>query len=334
MNFNNEPLLDRFGRTHTSLRVSVTDRCNIRCFYCMPAENVRFQPKHELLTFEEIMRFVGAAGALGINSVRLTGGEPLVRSELEKLIGMLAALPSIRDLALTTNGLLLAEHAGALRAAGLKRINVSLDTLDEASFRQITRREGLERVIAGIDAAIAVGFPKIRINAIAIRGITEGEIEGLVEFATDRGVELRFIEFMPLDADGHWSQHDVLTGAEIRALIERRFGTLTPAARPDPNQTAVDFVVAATGARLGLINPVSQPFCGDCNRLRLTAEGQIRNCLFSTEEWDARALLRSGASEPALQNLIRDCVAAKRAGHGIDNPDFVRPQRAMYQIGG
>jgi cyclic pyranopterin phosphate synthase len=300
----------------------------------MPATNVQFRPRHELLTFEEITKFVRVASDLGVHSVRLTGGEPLVRSEFVDLVGLLSALPGIRDLALTTNGLLLADCAFALRAAGLNRLNISLDTLDEASFRQITRRDGIDRVIAGIDAAIAAGFPKIRINAIAIRGITERQVDGLVKFAEHRNIELRFIEFMPLDADGDWSSADVMTGMEVREQIERSFGPLDPAARANPSQPAIDFAVRETAARIGFISPVSQPFCDNCNRLRLTAEGQIRNCLFSTEEWDARALMRSGGSESELQRLIRDCVAAKRAGHGIDDPDFVRPQRAMYQIGG
>lgn len=329
-----EPLLDRFDRPHTDLRVSVTDRCNIRCVYCMPAGDVQFRPRHELLTFEEIAEFVRVASSLGIDSVRLTGGEPLVRADLAKLVGMLSALPGVRDLALTTNGILLADQALALKEAGLDRVNISLDTLEEASFFEMTRRKGLDRVIAGIDAALEVGFSQVRVNAIAIRGMTERHIEGLVDFVTRRDIELRFIEFMPLDADGEWTPDHVLTGEQLREELERRYGPLKAAPRPDPSQPAVDFVIQQTGTRIGFINPVSQPFCGDCNRLRLTAEGQVKNCLFSTDEWDARALMRNGESDRALEKLIRSCIADKRAGHGIDDPEFVRPQRAMYQIGG
>ena len=328
------PLLDGFGRRHTNLRISVTDRCNIRCFYCMPAEGVVFRPRDELLTFEEIERVVRAVVPLGIDKIRLTGGEPLVRAELPALVARLASIPGLRDLALTTNGMLLDEQAAALKAARLRRVNVSLDTLREEMFARITRRTGLDRVLAGIAAAQDAGFEQIRLNAVAIRGMTEDDIVPLVQFARDRDMEMRFIEFMPLDAERHWTEDEVLTGAAIRRIVEDRFGPLVEASRTDPSQPAVDFRFADGRGAIGFINPVSEPFCGDCNRLRLTAEGQIRNCLFSTVEWDARRVLRGGGTDDELRALVRDCVAAKAAAHGIGQGDFQRPERAMYQIGG
>ena len=327
-------LIDTLGRIHTNLRISVTDRCNIRCFYCMPDENVRFRPRHEILTFEEIERFARVSASLGVNKLRLTGGEPLVRADLHKLVRQLAVIPGIRDIALTTNGILLEEQAQALKDAGLLRINISLDALTEETFRRIARRDGLDRVLAGIHAARRVGFERIRLNAVAIKGITEPEIVPLARFAREQGMEMRFIEFMPLDAEQHWEHDQVLSGEEIRSQIEEAIGPLEPATRPDPSQPATDFRFTDGSGTIGFINPVSQPFCEDCNRLRITAEGQIRNCLFSTVEWDARSLLRGGGTDQELAELIRDCVRAKKPGHGIDSSDFVRPERAMYQIGG
>jgi cyclic pyranopterin phosphate synthase len=330
----NSPLIDAFGRRHTSLRVSVTDRCNIRCFYCMPNEGVVFRPRHELLTFEEIDRFVRAVAPLGIRKIRLTGGEPLVRHDLHRLVRLLAANGDVEDLALTTNGMLLAEQAVELRAAGLQRVNISLDALREETFQRIARRPGLDRVLAGIAAARDAGFEQIRLNAVAIRGITEEEISPLVAFARERDLELRFIEFMPLDAEQHWTDDEVLTGREILRRVEAEFGTLVPAPRDDPSQPAVDFRFGDGRGGLGFVNSVSEPFCEGCNRLRLTAEGQVRNCLFSTVEWDARAVLRGGGSDDDLRDLMRECVAAKARAHGIGSSDFHRPERAMYQIGG
>ncbi len=327
-------LVDSFGRVHTNLRISVTDRCNIRCFYCMPDENIQFRPRNEILTFEEIERFTRVAAQLGVNKVRLTGGEPLVRSGLEKLIAKLVALPGIKNVALTTNGILLAEQAEALKRAGLHRLNISLDGLKEETFERITRRKGLHRVLEGIATAQRVGFEGIRLNAVAIRGITEDEIVPLGEFARQHQLELRFIEFMPLDAEGNWEATQVISGDVIRKQLEDAFGELVPAARPDPSQPAMDYQFADGKGRIGFINPVTQPFCGDCNRLRITAEGMIRNCLFSIKEWDARALLRSDASDELLAQRLIECVQAKKQGHGIDSPDFVKPDRTMYQIGG
>jgi cyclic pyranopterin phosphate synthase len=330
----NPPLVDRFGRMHTNLRISVTDRCNIRCFYCMPDENVQFLPRRDILSFEEIARFVQVVARCGVNKIRLTGGEPLVRHDLPRLVAMLAGIPGIDDLALTTNGILLADQADALRQAGLRRINVSLDALREETFQRISRRPGLDRVLAGIAAAQRAGFEKIRLNAVAIRGITDDEVVPLGRFAREQGLEMRFIEFMPLDAEGNWASEQVLSGETIRAMLEAEFGPLLPVPRPDPSQPAVDFRFADGRGEIGFINPITQPFCGDCNRLRLTAEGKVRNCLFSTVEWDARAVLRGMGSDADLEQLVRDSIAAKKAGHGIDSTEFVRPERAMYQIGG
>ncbi len=329
-----EPLIDAFGRVHTNLRVSVTDRCNIRCFYCMPNEQVQFKPRKDLLTFEEIERFVRIVARMGINKIRLTGGEPLVRADIDQLVAKLAAIPGIEDLAITTNGILLEQYAQKLKDAGLNRLNISLDTLNEHAFQRIARREGLQRVLDGLFAAQRVGFEKIRLNAIAIKGLTETEIVPLAHFARRHNLELRFIEFMPLDAEDHWQSDQVLDGAAIRRILEDEFGPLIPIPRADVSQPAVDFRFFDGVGRIGFINPVSQPFCQDCNRLRITAEGQVRNCLFSTTEWDARALLRGNATDEEIAQLVRDCVGQKKPGHGIDSPDFMRPARAMYQIGG
>jgi cyclic pyranopterin phosphate synthase len=271
---------------------------------------------------------------MGVHRLRLTGGEPLVRADLPRLVKMLAALPGVDDLALTTNGILLEEQAADLKQAGLERVNISLDTLSEEVFQKISRREGLDRVLAGIAAAQRVGFAQIRLNAIAIHGLTEEEIIPLARFARERGLELRFIEYMPLDAEQHWQSSDVLDGQAIRRILEAEFGPLVPVGRPHASQPASDFQYADGRGRIGLIQPVSQPFCGDCDRLRLTAEGQVRNCLFSTAEWDARALLRGDGSDDEIADLVRDCIRAKAPAHGINTIDFVRPERAMYQIGG
>ncbi len=328
------PLVDRFGRVHTNLRIAVTDRCNIRCFYCMPADDVVFRPREEILSFEEIVRFVRVVAALGVNKLRLTGGEPLVRQGLPQLVRMLVEVPGIEEVALTTNGVLLAGLARELKQAGLTRLNISLDALDRETFRRITRRDVYDRVLEGIRAARAAGFRRIRINAVAIRGITERQVVPFGRFAREEGYEVRFIEYMPLDAENHWERRRVLPGEEIRRILEAEFGPLEPAPRPDPSQPAVDYVFADGRGRIGFINPVSEPFCHECNRLRLTAEGQVRNCLFSLQEWDARALLRGGGSDEQLAALVYECIQGKKPGHGIDDPNFLRPQRAMYQIGG
>jgi cyclic pyranopterin phosphate synthase len=300
----------------------------------MPNDNVQFKPRAEILTFEEIARFTRVAASLGVNKLRLTGGEPLVRADLPALVGELASVPGIRDIAMTTNGLLLADHVDALKRAGLKRLNISLDGLREETFQRISRRSGLDRVLEGIFAAQRVGFEKIRLNAVAIRGITDDEIVPLGEFARQHGLELRFIEFMPLDAENSWENDQVLSGSEIRDALENAFGALLPIERRDPSQPATDYRFEDGIGVIGFINPITQPFCGDCNRLRITADGKIRNCLFSIAEWDARQVMRSGGSDEQLVELLHDCILAKKPGHGIDSPDFVRPDRAMYQIGG
>jgi cyclic pyranopterin phosphate synthase len=326
-------LVDGFGRVHTDLRISVTDRCNLRCSYCMPLE-VTFKAREELLTYEEITRVTTVAASLGIRTVRLTGGEPLLRRDLATLVRQLGAVPRIEEVAITTNGLLLEEQAEPLARAGLSRLNVSLDSLREDVFEKIARRTGLQRVLAGLSAARRAGFCDIRINAVSIRGLTEEEIVPLAEFCRREGFHLRFIEFMPLDAEEGWSKQQVLTGREVRGLLEQAVGPLLPDSGGDAGQPALDYRWADGSGRVGFIDPVSQPFCDRCDRLRLTADGQFRNCLFSTTEWDARGVLRSGGSDEELAALLEACVAAKRAAHGIDTPEFERPARAMYQIGG
>ncbi|MEW4456056.1 GTP 3',8-cyclase MoaA [Bremerella sp. JC817] len=328
------PLIDTFQRVHTSLRISVTDRCNIRCFYCMPLENVRFKPRDELLSFEEMARVVRVAAGHGISKIRLTGGEPLVRSNLAELIRLLKNISGIDEVALTTNGILLPDQAADLKRAGLDRLNVSLDALSEAMFERITRRQGVQKVLDGIAAAKQAGFHDIRLNAVAIRDLTEGEIVPLAKFARENDLHLRFIEFMPLDADRNWDASQVLSGEDLRAIISRDVVPLVEANRSDASQPATDFAYADGNQRVGFINSVTHPFCGTCNRLRITAEGQFRNCLFGTTEWDARQILRTGGSDADLSQLLHDCVVAKKASHGIDSPEFVPPARAMYQIGG
>ena len=256
----NSQLFDRFGRVHTNLRISITDRCNIRCFYCMPLESVQFVPREELLTYEEIERFVRVVAALGVNKIRLTGGEPLVRKDVPELVGRLARVPGIEDLALTTNGILLGDLAGDLRAAGLHRLNISLDTLSEETFQKISRRQGLDRVLAGIFAAKQAGFMRIRLNAVSIRGITEEEIVPLARFARQHDLELRFIEYMPLDADGNWAMDQVLSGDQVRTIIEREVGQLEPIERDDPSQPATDYRYLDGEGRVGFINPVTHFF--------------------------------------------------------------------------
>jgi cyclic pyranopterin phosphate synthase len=300
----------------------------------MPLENVVFKPRNELLTFEEIERFVRVAVSLGIRELRLTGGEPLVRHDLHKLVARLADLEGVEDLALTSNGILLAEQAAALKAAGLDRLNVSLDALSEETFQKISRRAGLQRILDGIFAARAAGFDNIRLNAVAIRGLTEAEIVPLAKFAREHDFQLRFIEFMPLDAENHWEQQQVLTCDEIRRMLEAHFCPLVPSKRINLAQPAVDFHFTDGRGSIGFINPVSHPFCSDCNRLRLTAEGQVRNCLFSTTEWDAREIMRRGDTDHELEQLVRECVWNKQPAHGVGEADFERPARAMYQIGG
>jgi GTP 3',8-cyclase len=329
---NASTLVDGFGRRHNNLRISVTDRCNLRCTYCMP-EEVVFRDRSELLTFEEIMHFVRVAAPLGIDKVRLTGGEPLMRRDLPKLVGMLAAIQGIRDLGLTTNGVLLGEQAQALFDAGLRRLNVSLDTLDAGRFQQVARRDSLDRVLAGLAAATRAGFERIKINAVSIRGVTDFDAVPLARFAREHGYEMRFIEYMPIGADA-WERDKVFFAHEILDLLEAEFGPIVPAPHYDPHAPAMDFVYADNGMRLGIIASISRPFCHSCNRIRLTAEGKLRNCLFALDETDVKPLLRERTDDDALAELIRANVATKWEGHEINTARFVKPERTMHAIGG
>ncbi len=330
---NPTPLTDRFGRVHDSVRISVTDRCNIRCFYCMPEVNATFMPKDRLLSFEEIHRVATMlVRDAAVRDIRITGGEPLVRRELPKLIAMLAAIEGLDDLSMTTNGILLADQAVALRDAGLRRLNVSLDTLDAEVFKKISRRDNLAQTIAGIDAAIHAGFDSVKLNALAIAGVSENEVTRLVRFAIDRGVTMRFIEFMPLDSDKAWAKNRVLSGDELIAIMKSEFGDVQPIDRDQVSQPAEEFLI--NGGRVGIIRSVTRPFCSACNRIRLTADGAIRNCLFASDETPLRDALRSGATDGDVMALVRRSVAAKKASHGIDNEGFVPPDRPMYSIGG
>jgi len=327
------PLTDTYGRVHSDLRISVTDRCNIRCFYCMPEHGAEFAPARSLLTFPQIVRFVSTAVRLGIRKVRLTGGEPLLRPKLPDLIASLSQISAIRDLALTSNGVLLAGAARSLYDAGLRRLNIHLDTLDPERFRCITRRDDLPRVLAGIDAAQSVGFEAIKLNAVAIKGLTEHDVISLVRFGRERNIEVRFIEFMPLDGQSIWSLDRVLTADEMIAMLSREFGPLTPVPDADPRAPATEYQFA-DGSRVGFIASVSRPFCLNCNRLRLTADGKLRYCLFAREETDVKPLLELADSDAELEQAIRSNVQQKWLGHEINRPAFIAPQRPMYSIGG
>ena len=325
------PLVDTFGRGHDNLRVSVTDRCNLRCTYCMP-EDVTFLPKDELLSFEEITHLVRVTVGLGVTKVRLTGGEPLLRRDLSTLVRMLIDVPGLRDVGLTTNGLLLKAQAQALRDAGLRRLNVSLDTLDTGRFRELTRRDGLDAVLDGLAAAKAVGFDRIKVNAVAIRGLTEADVVPLAGYCRDNGFELRFIEYMPIGADP-WERDKVLPAADILDQLAAAFGPLVTPPDHDPHAPALEFAYA-DGGRVGIIASVTRPFCGQCNRLRVTADGKLRNCLFALEEADVRPHLRPAPDDPALRETIRRVVWQKWEGHEINSARFVKPARTMHAIGG
>ena len=328
-----EALRDSWGREIKSLRVSVTDKCNFRCRYCMPAEGLEWLERDELLSFEEIERLVRVLARMGVDEVRLTGGEPLVRRDLPTLVGMLAATPGVRDLSLTTNGVLLDRFAAPLVEAGLRRLNVSLDSLSHVRFAEITRRDALDRVLVGL--AEAERHPELRpikVNCVAIKGFTEEEVPALAELARRKPYVVRFIEFMPLDADQAWRGDDVLTGGEIRALIEERWPLEELPAKA--SSTARRFRFADGAGEIGFVNPVSEPFCSTCDRIRLTADGQLRTCLFSRREWDLKTPLRDGSSDERLEELIRFAVAHKELKHKINDPGFVRASRSMSQIGG
>jgi len=329
-----EKLVDTFGRVHNNLRISVTDRCNIRCFYCMPEDNPVFMERREILSFEEIERFVRVSVRLGINKVRLTGGEPLVRHDLPVLVGKLAAIPEITDLALTTNGILLPEQAGQLYDAGLRRINIHLDTLDPAKFRQIVRRDMFARVLEGIFACKRLGYGPIKLNAVAVRGLIEEDLVPLAQFGRKHGIEVRFIEFMPLDADGQWQRDKVLFAADILETLSYEIAPLVTVPDQDTRAPASEFMFSDGVGRIGIIASVSRPFCMSCNRIRLTADGKLRNCLFALDELDVKAVMRSGGSDDEIIQLIRRSVHDKWEGHEINTARFVQPPRPMYAIGG
>jgi GTP 3',8-cyclase len=328
-----EPLVDGHGRTIGDLRVSVTDRCNFRCQYCMPAEGLPWLERDEILTFEEVARVVALLSAMGVHDVRLTGGEPLVRREFPRLAAMLAALPHVHELSITTNGFLLERDAAALVQAGVDRFNVSVDSLQRDRFYELTRRDALPQVLRGLE--ILAAYPEahpIKVNAVAIRGFTEEEVLPFAEFARRTPYEIRFIEFMPLDGDRAWRSDRVLTGAEIRTQIDAVY-PLEPDPR-EPHATARVYRFRDGKGKIGFINPVSEPFCADCNRIRLTADGRLRTCLFSLHETDLRGPLRAGARDTELEEIIRDAVWRKELKHHVGEPGFIQPKRTMSAIGG
>ena len=326
-------LIDTQGRVVRDLRVSVTDRCNLRCVYCMPAEGMPWLPREELLTYEEIARFAGIAVGLGVTGIRLTGGEPTVRADLPKLVRLLATIRPGLDLSITTNGLDLVRLAGPLRDAGLTRINVSLDTLDPERFRRIARRDRHRDVLAGLDAAVAVGFAPIKLNAVLMRGFNEDEAVPLARWGRERGFEVRFIEWMPLDFGHTWSREKLVPADEILGAIAAVY-PLEPAGVDDPSAPATRYRYLDGRGTVGMIASVTRPFCGHCDRIRLTADGQIRTCLFSHREYDFRGALRGGADDAAIAALLGAAVHRKEPGHLINSPWFRQPDRGMSAIGG
>jgi cyclic pyranopterin phosphate synthase len=332
-----EPLVDGYGRVHRDLRISVTDRCNFRCTYCMPAEGMDWLPRSQVLTFEEIERIARVCvERFGIDSIRLTGGEPTVRAHLPILVGKIAALRTGDDgrpvdVALTTNGATLRSVAGDLVVAGLRRVNVSLDTLRRDRFLELTRRDELDHVLEGIDAAVAAGLDPVKVNVVVMRGVNDDEIVDLATFGRERGVTVRFIEWTPLDADERWRSDAVVSQAEIVAAIDA-VHPVEPLVRG--HQPAERFVYRDGAGEVGVIPSVTRPFCDSCDRIRLTAEGQLRSCLFAVDEIDLRELLRGGADDDEVSEAVQRCVAGKWAGHMIGQVQFVRPRRSMSQIGG
>jgi GTP 3',8-cyclase len=324
------PLIDGFGRVHRDLRISVTDRCNFRCTYCMPAEGLEWLPRDQVLSFEEIERIARVCvERFGIDSIRLTGGEPTVRAHLPVLVGKLAALGA--DLALTTNGATLRLIADDLVAAGLRRVNISLDTLRRERFAELTRRDQLESVLDGIEAAKEAGLDPVKVNTVVMRGVNDDEVLELATFGRDRGVVVRFIEWMPLDADRHWESDAVVSQDEILRTIDAVYPVEAIRRGHEP---AERFVYRDGAGEVGVIASVTRPFCASCDRIRLTADGQLRSCLFAVDEVDLRALLRGGASDDEVGAAVQRCVAGKWAGHMIGQVQFVRPRRSMSQIGG
>lgn len=328
-------LVDKFGRVHRDLRVSLTDRCSLRCTYCMPADGVPWIKSDTLLTTDEMVRLVRVAVGLGVTGVRLTGGEPLLRPDVVGVVRSLATIDGPEgplDLSLTTNALRLPALAAPLRDAGLARVNISLDTLQRARFIELTRRDRLADTLAGIEAARVVGFAPIKINSLIMRGINDDEVGDIVQFAAERGLHARFIEHMPLDAGHTWDRTEMVTGAEILEHVAARF-SLTPGA-PRGSSPAEEWIIDDGPSTLGVIASVTRPFCDNCDRVRLTADGQFRNCLFAHEESDLRTLMREGADDARLASAMQASVASKRPGHGIDDPSFVQPRRPMSAIGG
>lgn len=326
-------LVDGMGRTIVNLRISVTDRCNFRCTYCMPADNVEFMDRSNLLSFEEILRVVTVASGLGINRIRLTGGEPLMRKDLPTLIKMINKVEGINDVAMTTNAFFLKDQAQSLKDAGLNRLNVSLDALDPEKFRDVNRRDCLQAVLDGLDTARKVGFKSIKINAVAVRNFSESEIMGLIEYGRSDGFEVRFIEFMPLDSDKIWERDKVLFGHEIIELIKKKY-ELVPVDNSLEIGPASEYTFADGKGKIGIITAVSNPFCDHCNRIRMTADGKLRTCLFSVDETNLKEMIRSGKSDENIAETIRQAVLIKEPGHKINLDDFERPDRAMHAIGG
>ncbi len=324
-------LRDHFGRPITDCRISVTDRCNFRCVYCRSADPDNHMAHHELLSWQELERLARVLVGLGIRKIRVTGGEPLVRDGVEDFIAALSRL-GVQDLSVTTNGHLLAERTDRLVRAGLNRINISLDSLNAVKFERITRTQSFDRVMAGIDAAHRSPLRPVKVNAVLVRGLNDDEVESFAEFARERNLIMRFIEFMPLDADRHWTRDLVVTAAEIRRRIEARW-KLEPLAH-ERSETARKFRFADGRGEIGLIAPVSEPFCGFCSRIRITADGKLRTCLFSKDDRDLRPLLRGNAGDTELSTFIESVVMEKEAGHRINEPDFVPPSRTMVFIGG
>ena len=327
-------LCDRFGRRIENLRISVTDRCNFRCLYCIPDPDITWLPRQELLRLEEIARLARIAVAVGIRKLRITGGEPLLRKNLPSLIEELAALPGLEDLALTTNASELPRMAPALAAAGLQRVNISLDSLDRECFQRIAQRDALHLVLAGIDAAVRAGLHPISINCVVIRGENEGEVLDFARFARERALEVRFIEFMPLEHGHRWGRDALVPGRELRERIESVY-PLAPSADRDPHAPSRDWIFRdGAPGMVGFIDSVTEPFCADCNRIRLTADGKLRTCLFSLHEHDLRGPLRDGESDAAIAARLHTAVQSKELKHHISDGLFVKPQRTMSQIGG
>ena len=326
-------LVDSFGRSITYLRISLTDRCNLRCVYCMPAEGMPWLPKGDLLTYEEITRLARVCLGLGVTGIRLTGGEPTVRADLPVLVRMLNGLAPDLDLSLTTNGLKLVAMAEELRAAGLRRVNVSLDTLDPARFRQIARRDRFHEVIAGIEAAKRAGLSPIKVNAVLMKDFNEDEVVPLARWAREHGYELRFIEWMPLDFGHTWERWKLVPADQILERLNAVF-PLAPARVTDPSAPATLYRYQDGAGSVGVIASVTRPFCGHCDRIRLTADGQIRTCLFSLKEYDFRRAMRGGAGDDEVADLLRAAVWRKEPGHLINSPYFKQPDRGMSAIGG